>query len=187
MLLDGITMEDGTVRGEEKVTRRMWKSLVLRLTAYTLVTICCLSAASYFKYTNQLVPNVICCSIVFLSASVLAIGYSTFLLKIKSDAVLRILLRTITMNSKRDLTMNSRTSEKDLKLKATYENLKVVLPFGFWNLVITIVLSVGLAVYALASITSDEGMAWSSPLLSLMHAVRLFTSFIAVNKIFIKW
>jgi hypothetical protein len=191
MLLDGINMEDGAIRGEEKITRAIWKSLSVRLYLDTLINVTILTAASYFKYTQQLVPNVLCCSAV-LTSTALLLSYDGHIFKTKSDKILRILLQTVTRNAElrhsSGGTHNQSAGEmKDVKLRKTYERLKMALPIGWMYFVVSTVSTCGTVLYGLASIGTEQGMMWSSPITAFMQTLVLSTSFCVINAIFIKW
>lgn len=166
----------------DRFDRAIWNALVVRQSADSCITVACFAGAAYYKYIGQLDANVICCSISFLS-NALTLGYNTYLFVSESKLSLETMLEAI----QQDPTLKCMVDGKSVFISSAYKRFKMVVFLAYNAMINVAVGSFVLGLWGLLSINTVDGMAWSSPVIGIIHFGLFGFGFSISNYFFIKW
>lgn len=123
----------------------------------------------------------ICISLALISTSVLVLAMNAYYINTKSKVLLVIISEVVDANTRTEL------SQLDNDLKETVGKLKVVVPLIGMTLCSGSLTILGVAVYGLATIGSENGAAGIGPFLAFNYVGLLFVICSCVNSFFVKW
>lgn len=188
-------MEIGAKRGVEKVTRTIWKNLIVRSIVDTVINLTGYCFATYFKSTNQMEYSIYAFVTPLLSNALLVFAYNLYLLSETTFKLVRILEKVVETNhvtssrakSQAKSTVHRNAENQANKVASAYKRLRIISPIAFVLLLSAVGLCLGLAIWGYASIGSVNGMTYVSVVLALIDSAVIAFTFCVVNLLFIVW
>jgi len=187
MILDGINLEDGAKRGVEKVTREIRKKLITRRSIDCAISLTFFAATAYYKRQKNIKLQIICLIVPIMINGIVVFAYNAYLLHSRGKVLVRILSNTVESTRAQILSKKKVESEDDKRLEIAFKKFQRIIPIVIWILILSSQSMFVMALWAILTIDTVDGMAFISPFVAFMISFWMLGAFMVGNKLFIIW
>lgn len=186
-MLDDIDLEADTMRGVEKIHRRILRNLIIRRSISSTFSLILFALGAYFKLTRQVNNEVLVVMIPFMVDGVVVFGYSGYNLYTKGKILLCILKKIVSAGRSQINSNSRRETLQDVKLVKAYDKFRYVIPTVVVCLIVEGSFMFVFGLWAIFTLNSIEGMAWITLFLAIIEVLCIPPTFVLINYMFIIW